>query len=301
MTTLTIIGFIVLTLIGLGVYLINSRRPKFFTGDLKPLEKTLFAELKKNLDNSTSTLITNQLLKLKRGVRLYFEKSYNLELYDDKKFQIENENLFNRKDEFKLATLTFTHNSTKYTAEFNTYSGRVWGITVRPNPKSILSSKNIMVDKFKLNNDPTEKLDLEVKTEYYNPNDVFNGVLHELQTKHSLTKVSKPLPDKQKLLFIKLTEAKLPADYLKLMEETNGFSINDTFIHGLSDLQNVTLDDNNYLILADNSSGHLLLKQSKTKTIMKYQSIENESDSRDLADNFIEAMEQLMKIEKHSC
>ena len=188
MTTLTIIGVIVLTIICLGLYIVNSRRPKFFTGDLKPLEKTLFAELQKNLDGSTSALITNQLLELKRGVRLYFEKSYNLELYDDKKFAIENENLFNRKDEFKLATLTFTHKSTKYTAEFNTYSGRVWGITVRPNPKAILSSKNITVDKFKLNNDPTEKLELEVKIEYYSPDNVFKGVLHQLQTKHPLTK-----------------------------------------------------------------------------------------------------------------
>lgn len=299
MTTLTIIGIIVLILI-LGVYLINSRRPKFFTGDLKPLEKTLFAELKKNLDNSTSTLITNQLQKLKRGVRLYFEKSYNLELYDDKKSAIETENLFNRKDEFKLATLTFTLNATKYTAEFNTYSGRVWGITVRPNPKAILSSTSITVDKFKLNNDPTEKLNLAVKTEYYSPNAVFKGALQELQAKHPLTKVSKPLSDNQKSLFVKLTETKLPGDYLKLMNETNGFSINDTSIHGLSDLQNIPLDDNNYLVLADNSSGHLLLEQSKTKTIIKYQSIENESDSRDLGDNFIEALEQLMKIEKHS-
>src|SRR4051812_27860373 len=113
-TFLIIIGCIILTIVGLAFYSINSRRPKFFKGDLKAFEKSLFSELQNKLPQEVGQLIPKQLDFLKRGVRLYFPKSYTLELYDDKTNPLSNDLLFNRKDEFKLATISFSHNDTKY-------------------------------------------------------------------------------------------------------------------------------------------------------------------------------------------
>lgn len=296
-TFLIIIGCVILTIVGLAFYSINSRRPKFFRGDLKAFEKSLFIELRNKLPQEVGQLISKQLDFLKRGVRLYFPKSYTLELYDDKTNPLSNELLFNRKGEFKLATISFTHNEIKYKADFQTYSGRVWGMTVRPSPRKILGTKIKTFDKFKLSNDPTEKLDLEIVTEYFADNEVFNGTLQDLKQKYGLTQIKKPLPERQRELFIKQSEAKLPIDYITLCEQTNGFNINEASVGGLGSWQSVPLDDDNYLMLAEKSNGCLTIKQSKRSTKLKYHSYEDETDIRDLGDNFLKALDTFLKIE----
>jgi hypothetical protein len=296
-TILITISCVILTIIGLVYYSINSRRPKFFRGDLKAFEISLFTELGNKLPQEVGPLISKQLDFLKRGVRLYFPKSYTLELYADKINPLSKKILFNRKDEFKLATILFTHNKIKYRADFQTYSGRVWGITVRPSPRKILGIKIITFDKFKLSNDPTEKLDFEILTEYFAENEVFNSTLQDLKQKYVLTQIKKPLPDKQKELFIKQSETKLPLDYISLCKQTNGFNINDVSVGGLGSWQSVPLEDDNYLILAEKSNGCLTIKQSKRSTKLKYHSYDDETNIRDLGDNFLKALETFLKIE----
>jgi len=296
-TFLIIIGSIILTIVGLGFYLINSRRPKFFRGDLKPFEKSLFIELEKNLPEQVGQLIPKQLSYLKRGVRLYFDKSYTLELYTDKSNPLPTEILFTRRDEYKLSTISFTYGSTKYKGEFKTYDGRVWGLTVRPSPKKILRTKIKTFNKFALNNDPTEKPDLEIATEFYSENDTFNGLLYDIQQKYTLTQIKKPLREKQRQLFIKQSDTKLPLDFLMLCEQTNGFNIDEVSVGGLGTWQSVSLDDANYLTLAEKSIGCLSIKQSKRTTKLKYHSYEDETDIRDLGDNFLNALDKFLTID----
>ena len=296
-TFIIVIGCVILTIVGLGFYSINSRRPKFFNGDLKPFEKSLFCELQSKLPQDVGLLIPKQLDYLKRGVRLYFPKSYTIELYAEKTNALPNELLFNRKDEFKLATISFAHNNIKYKADFQTYSGRIWGMTVRPSPKKILGTKIKKFHKFKLINDPTEILDFEIVTEYFTDNETFNGPLQELKQNYSLTQIKKPLPDKQRDLFIKQCETKLPADYISLCEQTNGFRINEASVSGLGSWQSVPLEDDNYLMLAEKSGGCLTIKQSKRSTKLKYHSYEDETDIRDLGDKFLKALDTFLKIE----
>src|SRR5690349_11961435 len=124
-TFLIIVGIIAFLVVGLGFYSIQSRRPKFFSGDLKPLENKLLEEFKNALSPDAQKLLAAQLSRPKSGVRLYFEKSYSLELYDSHK-----DFLFPRKDSSKLGTLTFTRKGEKYTATFPTYLGRISGIDV---------------------------------------------------------------------------------------------------------------------------------------------------------------------------
>jgi len=296
-TFLIIIGCVILTIVGFAFYSINSRRPKFFRGNLKQFETSLFQELENKLPSPVRKLIPQQLNYLKRGVRLYFDKSYTLELYDDKTNPLPNDILFNRKDEFKLGTLSFTHSNIKYKAEFKTCSGMLYGLTVRPSPKRILGTAIKTFDKFTLNNDPTEKLDLEIITEYYADTEKFNGALNELKQKHIVTHIQKPLPDKQKQLLLKLSETKLPEDYLLLCDQTNGFKINDTSVFGLGTFQSISLDDDNYLMLAEKSNGCLTIKQSKRVTKLKFHSYEDETDIRDLGDSFLKALDSFLATE----
>ena len=121
--------------------------------------------------------------------------------------------------------------------------------------------------------------------------------MQELNQKYKISHIQKPLPEKQRQLFIKLSDTKLPDDYLSLCEQTNGFNINDISVFGLGTFQSVSLDDDNYLMLAEKSNGCLIIKQSKRTTKLKYHSYEDETDIRDLGDKFINALGTFLKIE----
>jgi hypothetical protein len=296
-TLFIILAGIILLIAGLRVYVILTRPRKPFRGELKPLEKSLFEELAKNLPPEAGELVPGQLACLKRGDRIYFEKSFSLELYPDKNNPLPENILFNRKDEFQLATIAFTVAGTKYKAQFSTYSGRLWGMTIRPRPKKLLNRRATSFGKFTLNNDPMEKLDLEIITEYYSDTDKINGGLSELMKDHNITQVKKPLPEKQRQLFIKLTDTKLPEDYLSLCDQTNGFEIDGASVFGLGALQSVALEDNNYLMLAEKEGGCLVIKQSKRSVILQYHSYEDETDVKNLEDNFIQALKTFVTIE----
>jgi hypothetical protein len=296
-TFLIILSAIILALIALAWYSSYKRRPKFFKGGLKPLEKALYTELQNHLPVTITPLIPSQLSHLKRGVRLYFPGSYTLELYENKDNPIDENSLFERKDNFKLATISFTSGTTKYKAEFQTYSGRIWGLIVRPNPKNILGINKIHVEKFKLNNDPSEKLNLEIIPEFYDPTDIFEGIVAVLKSKYNLKDIQKPLPENQQHLFIRLSETKFPPGYLELIKQTNGFTVDDAKVYGLGPFEPVPLDDGNYLTIAEKSTGCLGIKQSQRKTSLKYFSYEDETDVRDLGEEYLTALQKFIEIE----
>jgi hypothetical protein len=284
-TFLVIVGLLIVSVIGLGFYSIQSRRPKFFSGDLKSLEKKLFEEFKNALSPEARKLLTAQLSKPKKGVRLYFEKSYSLELYHDT-----NDFAFPRKDGSKIGTLTFKFKDEKYTATYPTYIGRIWGIDIRPSPRAFLNSDDIEIIEVKITNDPMEKIDLTVTSEYYSETDELPSLLKKLRHEFRIRNIRKALPEKQRELFIKTSDAKLPEDFLELSKETDGFEIDDIQVHGLSDMEPVSMDDGYYLKLIETSHGLVTLKQSTRTTKLMYFSIEDETVKTDMGQNFVAAL-----------
>jgi hypothetical protein len=287
-TFLIIVGVLIVSVVGLGLYSIQSRRPKFFSGDLKSLEKKLFEEFKNGLSLEAQKLLTVQLSRPKKGVRLYFDKSYSLELYDDNK-----DFAFPRKDGSKIGTVTFKFKDEKYTATFPTYIGRVSGIDVRPSPKKFLNKDNIEVIKVKITNDPMEKIDLTVIPEYYSETDELPDLLKKLSQEFRIRNIRKALPEKQRELFIKTCDTKLPDDFLELSKETDGFEIDDTQVHGLSDMEPVSMDNGYYLKLIETSDGFVTLKQSKRTTKLMYFSIEDETVQKGMGQSFLDALREV--------
>lgn len=290
-TFFIITGTIIVAIIGFGLYRIQSQRPKFFKGNLKPLEKRLFEELKKDLSAPAQQLLAEQLANLKRGCRLYFEKSYSLELYEDTK----KEYLFPRKDDSKLGTITFQHNGQKYTATFPTYHGRIWGIQVRPSPKQFLNTSTIEVIKRKILNDPMEGIDLIVTPEYFTESENLPQLLKELKNDFEITKIKKALPENKRVLFIKTKETKLPEDFLELTKATDGFEIGDIQVYGLSGMESVAMDDNDYLKLVETTQGVLTIQQSKQTTRLKYFSFEDRTATKEMGERFMPALKELVK------
>jgi hypothetical protein len=211
-----------------------------------------------------------------------------LELYDDNK-----DFLFPRKDSSKLGTLTFKFKNEKYVATFPTHVGRVWGIDVRPSPRKFLSKANIEVIKIKITNDPMEKVDLTVIPEYYSDTNELPSLLKVLSKEFKIRNIRKGLPEKQRELFIKTCDAKLPEDFLELSKETDGFEIDEIQVHGLSDMEPVSMDNGYYLKLIETSEGFVTIKQTKRTTKLTYFSIEDESVITDMGQSFIGALKKV--------
>ena len=299
-TFLIIIGVVagIIGLIFLGlVYAAYQRRPKFFKNGLKPLEKKLLEELANHLPAEIASLVSQQIPFFKRGCRSYFPKSYVFEITDEENNRIPPDGLFKRKDEFKLATLTFSHGASHFRAEFSTYNGKVRDVIVRPSVSYMLQATNIKPNKFKLVNDPSEHLDIAVQVEFFEPATKFTGALGEIGEFLDLKDVRKPLPEEQQQLFIRLTPAKLPPDYIELMKETNGFIVHDCSVFGFGPLERVSMEDGDYLMLAGKEGGCLCVKASKSRTVLKYFDYSDENNVKKLSSEFLTALDEFMDID----
>jgi hypothetical protein len=294
---LIILGSLVFVIAAILLYGRYSMMPKFFYKP-KPLLKRLFFELNDHLPAAAKGLIPKQLEYFKWGSPLPFPKYLSIDIHFDKKNPQWEKNAFERKDGFKLATIWFEYDTKEYTANFKCYDGHIGGMTISPRTRGILKKKNITITKFKLHNDPMEKLDLEVVDEFYAAGESLPALLLELKDKYTIQEVKKSLPAEKRMLFLRISEVKFPGDYLALVEQTNGFTINDVIVNGLGQYDDVPMNDGNYLMLADGPGAILALKQSKRNTRLKYISVEDETDIRDLGDQFMPALEEFMNIVK---
>jgi hypothetical protein len=271
----------------------KGRSPK----SLKPLEKRLFEQLARQLSGPVGEIVSKQMTVLQRGERLRFSKSYLLHIVAEKKNALPDDLLFTRRDEFKLATIWFTVAETKYKAEFTAYAGRIWDLKIWPKPSGALRRAITSIDRFKVNNDPMEELDLEVKVEFYQQEETLNGLLGNLEKQYTLTEVRKAIPDPQRKLFVKLSETKFPADFLELYEQTNGFVIDGVQVEGFGSMWTVDLEDGSYWVIAEKEGGTLSIRKSSRKAQLKYHSTEDESDIRPLGSEFLSALDIFMNIE----
>lgn len=294
-TFLIILGSLVAVIAGILLYGRYSMMPKFFYKPKKILRR-LFSELNDRLPETAKGIIPKQLEYFKWGSPLPFPKYLSVEIRFDRKDARWVQNSFLRKDGFRLATIWFEWNGNKYNANFKCYNGYIDGMTIKPRTRGILNKENITVTKFKMYNDPMEKLDLEVIDEPYASGEAFTGALRELAEKYKLQDAKKPIaPEKRKTL-LRVSEVKWPEDLLALLEHTNGFTINEVTVNGFGQLEDVAVEDGNYLVLAEGPGGVLAMKQSKRNTRLKYISVEDETDTRDLGDSFLPALEKFLAI-----
>lgn len=296
-TILIILGVTVAIVIWLGFVAVNRRRPKFFRGRLKPLEKSLYQELARKLPPAAAKRMTEQLSYLRRGVRCYYPKSYTLELFDDAERPLPKEVRFERADAYTVATVHFTMGQIKYKAEMAAAQGRVSGITVRPNPKAILFTSMKEPDRFRLNNDSMEKGEIETSTDYFPPDSPFDGRLGALAAEHVVREVRRPLAEEQWKQLLRRSDTRFPDDWIDLFRQTNGFMLDNCQVFGWGAMEDLSLEDGTYRMLAEKASGCLAIRKIKKRTEIKYFSYNGDAEGKVLGDNFLTALANFLSIE----
>lgn len=256
-----IIGLVVLYFV-VAFILIQIRRPKFSNKGYTILEKKLFEILTSMFVPDLADKIKKQIeyFEKKRKWRKYWKKSMSIELYGDKKMP---PNLkFQNCEENKIATIRFKINDEKYSVDFNSYDGRIWGWKIRPNPKRIEKLDNIEIISKKVYNDPNENVVNNIeKTEFKTiPN--FGGVIGEIAKVKPIKISFNPLIPQQIEIFKQKIDSVLPSGYIKIIEQTEGLEFNDFRISGISEIQRTGLDDGDYFHLVEFDYGIIAIKEN---------------------------------------
>ncbi|WP_271785316.1 hypothetical protein [Aquimarina algiphila] len=260
---LIILGIIIGIIVLLAIISINKRRPKFNNKGFNLLEKTLLSELYEMFDSEIQIKLKSQIeyFEPKRKWRQYWEKSMSMELYGNNENPISDNLKYNRKDESKLATIRFKVNSEKYHIEFDNYDGRIWGWKIRPNPKSIMKETTINVTSKKINNDPNSFAQTAFKKEKIKSIPKFDGLLGELNTVKSINQVFHPIGKQFLENYTKNINSKLPDEYLKIIEKSEGVDFGGFRILGVSEIYSTGLDDGNYYHLTEFDDGVITVKE----------------------------------------
>jgi hypothetical protein len=261
----------VIGLIFLALYIAAyRRRPKFNNKGFTELEKRLLIELYGLFDSETQTKLKAQVeyFEPKRKWRQYWEKSMAIELYGDNKNPLSDSLRYIRKDESKLATIRFKVDDDNYYVEFNNYDGRIWGWKIRPNPKSIIKTSAIKVTSKKINNDPNTFAQTSFKKKKMKSVPKFEGLLKELDNINSINKAFDPIGKKYLKNYTNRIDSKLPAEYLQIVEKSEGVDFGYFRILGASEIYTTGLDDGNYYHLAEFDDGVITIKEEdKSGTI----------------------------------
>ncbi|GEM_PF-1242390 len=294
---LSIIAGLVVFYFLLAFIVIQIRRPKTTRKGYTILEKKLLDVFISMFDPELAEKIKKQIghFENKRKWRVYWDKSMSLELYGDK--EIPDDLRFPRQDESKIATIRFKVNEEKYSIEFDSYNGRIWGWKIRPNPKHIQKTDNIEITSKKINSDPNEKVLIVISKTALDTIPDLNETIKEITKHKTIVKTYKPLLPQQIAVFKKKNESVFPEGYLEIIEKTEGLDFNDFRICGISELQRTGLDDGNYFHLAEFDDGIIAIKENDKNGGLYFCPFSGELP-RNLGTDFYKALKEITDINK---
>ena len=258
-----LLGLVLLLFLFLFVAAILRRPNLNNTKGYLPLEKTLFEELYKLFDSEIQQKLRAQLnyFESSRKWRQYWEKSMSVELYGDNQNPLSDDLRYNRKDESKLASVNFWAAEEKYNITFRNYDGRVWGWNIKPKPKKIKKLTEIKVSSSRILNDPNDFVQPTPHREKFKELPKFTGFLAELVEKYKLVAAYSPLGPEYLPGFIDRVQAKLPEDYLEILDQSEGVEFEGFHILGASEIRTTALDDGDYYHLAEFGDGVVCVKE----------------------------------------
>lgn len=255
---------------GLLVFLRYRRRPRFTRGALKPLEQRLLAALVEHSEAPLADRLRRQIELMPVHCRLHFEKMLSLELYpepSDRPALDSADVLFPNRSDFRVATLSFRLRGQKFKAQFGATGGRLFDMIVRPNPGRLLHASDIEVTRYQLGENAFE-VAARIPHDRHETPPQLTGLLADWSKRYGLGDVYRPLDARTTKRALAPIDAMLPADYIEMMRQTDGFTVGTWRVLGLAEIYRVALGDHNYYYLADDGAVVACVREgSKTGTI----------------------------------
>lgn len=257
-----------------------------------PLERALLDALAERLQPEARQLLGSQIAQVNRVNRLTAGKEVNVYRLRHGKPTFDQAVAFpNQVEEAKLAVITFraAGRPKAIRVDFWLVKGLLFEVQFDQSPKGIRPDE-IEVKEVKVRLDPmvsapvpARALDPAALTDWL-------GAWH---SRYGLADVKEPLPLAERARLLSEIDATLPADYLEMIAQTEGFMVNRCRVHGLSETRSVALPDASVLILAEaEGQGALFVKEAQPE-VQTYFFGYNEGDSAEMGASFRVAVESV--------
>lgn len=261
---------------------------------LKPLEKKLLDVLVAHLSSEAQAVLATQIGQVNLVQRHAGDKEVNLYHMERGKPAWDNVRLFpNASTETKLARISFAaaDKSKPLRVEFWLVHGTLFSLQFTQSPRGI-DPERIEIKDVKVLADPMVPVVAEPRG-LIEP-DTLRDWPGEWATKWQLTDLREPLSEPQRRQVLEQLDAKLPADYLELVTQTEGLAFDECVVYGLSEVRSVVLPAQNYYILAELADrGTLAVKEGQSDGKIYF--VDYEGQEEEMGTSFRAAVERLLR------
>lgn len=237
-----------------------------------PLERRLLSEVESSLETRAKILFARQI----KSINLVQRHGGSREIccyrmkwgqpYRDAELQFPNASPELKFARVKFDVLEFPGKT--WTAEFTLVKGYFFSIDFDPAAEPIQRKDDVRTIDIKHLADPLKETAGVTPTPRMGA-PIFSGWLEGWLTKYHIQNVDEPLERKDRDLLIDAIPATLPADYLDLTRQADGFLVESCSILGLAEVHEIHLEEASYYVLAAlNGNGVLAVKAgSKDGTV----------------------------------
>ena len=272
--------------------LLNKFRPVF-----TPLERRLIYSLQSKLQPDTAEVFIRQIEHINlvqrhsdgREVCCYTFK--NGKRYNDPTLQFPVKAL-----DLKFATIKFTMSDIRkqWTAEFHLVEGYFFSIVFNSSPKEIQKRADVQIQSVEIHHDPMRETPTLTTKPAKLDNLHLSGWLREWSQKYDLRNVLEPLKKEDRNWILNNIAACLPIDYLEMVEQCEGFTVDDITVLGLSEVFDITLPATSYYVLVELLGRGQIVVRAHSNDRIVYHNDYIEEDLVPMGTSFHEAVEMHM-------
>lgn len=223
----------------------------FFFPVFKPLERILLSELMKHLEGPSADILARRLRNINvvqrhqsREICMYQIKAGKTHHDPEAEFPAKSDDLL-----FARIDFTIDQGIDKWRAEFHIVRGNLFSIVFTPSAKGIFNKTGVSVISIKILHDPMKPIHHPKLKSIQQPFFV-SGWLKAWSQRFVFINISGPIEKSEIVHLLKAIEAKLPSDYLEMLNQCNGFQMDKISILGISEIYEILLNNQNYYVLS---------------------------------------------------
>jgi hypothetical protein len=277
----------------------HSFGPK--TSQLYPFEIGVIEAVKSRLGSDTATQLQRQVDSINKVQRHTNGKEVNLYCIVRGKPAFDESLRFpGIADEAILATVRMTHRNRSAVLKIELWlaNGRLFSLLFDKPPKQFfagysLEDVNPAISEVTIGTDPSLGTEILASGETSAVPGTLKGWPQALLISGQLQALRPPVPASQREALIAQIDARLPLDYLELVDQTDGALVGTCKVHGLTSIRKVVLPDVNYYILAELDNASALAIKDGSRSGELYRLHYESDDVQPLSQSFRSAMTEL--------
>lgn len=199
-------------------------------------------------------------------------------------------------EERRLATVRFRCDGIDYTARVYLVEGHLFGIEYSKDVRRIRRREDVEILSVQLHSDPMQPAPRPREPQAVTDLSAFpplRGWLADWVAAHGVVEITTPLNPRERERLLRPRRLHLPADYLELLEQCDGFASHEHSVFGATSMYEVGIGEEVYWLLAERGGAFIVAKEGDTEPRVYYIHHEEGMPTAEFT-SFREALEYLL-------